>query len=465
MRVGVGVPPKGARGSGIANVVSAMTTEPWIGLAPDGRPTERVIRAWSVDEAGTTVRLKIRNDVRFHDGTLLTPQIAAEVMHATFSAPAPESASYAAVRSVKATGDDTVELQLSEPNSFLLTDLSLASVTLPEEKAEAGAFQVVTADDKQKKFDLKAFPSYYRGRPALDGIVVTQYPTQRNAWAALMRGDIDMLYDIRREAVDFVKAETTVQTYSFERPYANLLVFNVRHPVLKNVEVRRALSESLDKATLVAEGLRGRGRPADGPLVPEHWAYSPPAHPYVFNPAAAAARFEAAGLPVRAPKSGRMPSRFAFTCLVFADDTRFERLALLVQKQLANVGVDMTLQPVPQNQLMTRLPAGDFDAFLLEVAGRSLSWLDRFWNSRDNSFFDSGYTAADKAIERVRLARSEEQVRAEVADFLQIMHDDPPAVFLAWQETTRAVSRKFEVSAEPGRDIVPNAWSWRPAAR
>ena len=39
-----------------------------------------------------------------------------------------------------------------------------------------------------------------------------------------------------------------------------------------------------------------------------------------------------------------MPSRLSFTCLVFNDDSRFEHLALLLQRQLADVGIDMRLQ-------------------------------------------------------------------------------------------------------------------------
>jgi hypothetical protein len=44
------------------------------------------------------------------------------------------------------------------------------------------------------------------------------------------------------------------------------------------------------------------------------------------------------------------------------------------------------------------------------------------------------------------------------------MHDDPPAAFLAWQATSRAVSTKFDVAPEENRDIITNAWLWRPAA-
>jgi hypothetical protein len=44
-----------------------------------------------------------------------------------------------------------------------------------------------------------------------------------------------------------------------------------------------------------------------------------------------------------------------------------------------------------------------------------------------------------------------------------VLHADPPAAFLVWQATSRAVSTKFDVEAEDNRDIFVNVWQWRPA--
>ena len=76
---------------------------------------------------------------------------------------------------------------------------------------------------------------------------------------------------------------------------------------------------------------------------------------------------------------------------------------------------------------------------------------------------NTGYKAADAVLDRLRGAASDEQVRASVADLLRVMHDDPPAVFIAWQTTARAVSNKFDVASEPNRDILSNVWQWRVA--
>ena len=458
MRIGVGAPQASSRGSGASFVVQSLTTETWLTMLLDGRLGDRLVSRWSWDDSHTVLSLTLRKDIYFHDGSQLTPEIAAKALQK--SVKGQEYPSFSSITSVTTTGDDTVTLVLAAPNSFLLSDLSLTSVTLPtDENIGTGPFQIESTSEQQTV--MKAFPKYYRGAPRMREIDLNTYPTQRKAWAALMRGEVDMLHEVSRDAVEFVEAETTVNTFSFPRTYYIPLVFNVRHPLLQRAEVRIAINEALDRAAIVRDGMRGHGRPAEGPVWPEHWAQPPGSQGFVFDPDAAQRRLDNAGLPLKAGADGT-PLRFSFSCLLFANDTRFYKVAVLVQKQLADVGIDMKLVPVPQKQLVTRLTAGDFDAFIFEMAGRSLSWAYLFWRS-GQGWVDSGYTAADPVLDRIRAARSETEIKTAVAELASTLHRDPPAAFLAWQQTSRAVATRFDVAAEPNRDIFTSIWQWRPA--
>jgi peptide/nickel transport system substrate-binding protein len=366
---------------------------------------------------------------------------------------------FLSVKSVAVTGPNDLELHLSEPNAFVLTDLAGVSPRKADsEDIGTGPFKLTSRDEH--KLVLSAFPSYFRGRPGLSQIDVVPYSTQRSAWAALMRGDIDMLYEVSRDAADFVGAESTVRTYKFDRPFSIALVFNVRHPILKNVAVRKAINEALDRATLVHDGLNDRGSAAGGPVWPKHWAWPKDAPRFSYAPDDARRLLDEAGLKAPGNGAGTMPSRFSFTCAVYAEDSRWERIAMLVQKQLADVGIEMKLRPLKATELSEALAKGNFDAFIFEFFGRSLSFTYDFWH-HDGTFFDSGYIAADGPLDRIRKARSDGETRAAVADLARVMHDDPPAAFLAWQATTRAVSTRFDVVAEPDRDILGSIWRWR----
>jgi ABC-type transport system substrate-binding protein len=460
MRIGIGAPPR-TSGFGSSALVSILSSDPWLTSRADGHPGERIATGWTWDPDGLSLHLRLRPDVSFHDGTPLTAELAAESLRESMTKGVALSLTDATVKSIDADGDAGVVIRLKERNSFVLPDLTGVTVLRPhQEGIGTGPFKIVSTEGNTTR--LVAFSHYYRGRPALAGVDVTNYLTQRSAWTALMRGEIDMLYEVSRDAVDFVQAESTVRSYTFLRPYYIPLGFNVRRPIFKDPRVRQAINLALDKNAIVRDGMSGRGTVADGPIFPQHWAYTPPPR-FSYQPGDARKLLDAAGYPARSSTSGTGPIRFTFQCLVFADDPRFERLAVILQKQLADVGIEVQLVPLKLRELATRLKHGDFDAYILEGAGRSLAWVYEFYRSRPGRPIDSGYYAADASLDRLKAARSDDEVKAAIADIARVFYGDPPAAFLAWQEQTRAVSTKFNVAAEDNRDILTNLWQWRAA--
>ena len=186
------------------------------------------------------------------------------------------------------------------------------------------------------KARLAAFDDYYRARPKIDFLEIEGFEEQRASWAALMRGQIDAVHEITPTAIDFVQAEgqTNVNTFPFVRPYDVQLLFNIRHPILKNPAVRQALSYAVDRQAINRPRVESSSTVAEGPIWPFHWAYSTAQKTYTHNTEAATLRLDSAGLKVtRSSAPGRMPSRFRLGCLTLANDARYEKIALILQKE------------------------------------------------------------------------------------------------------------------------------------
>jgi ABC-type transport system substrate-binding protein len=281
-----------------------------------------------------------------------------------------------------------------------------------------------------------------------------------------MRGQIEMVQEVNRESAEFLEGASRVKVYPTIRPYYIPLVFNVRHPILKRVEVRRALAEAINREEIVEQAMRGRGRVADDPVWPYNWAYNPAERKYSFNPNAARVRMDAAGLPMRPPSTlGGMANRFSVRCL-FWNDPQYERIALLLQRQLGEVGVDLVLEGLDQAELGKRIGSGDFEVYLyLMASGKSFDWTYRFWHSPADGpgYQDSGYTGVDAVLERLRRVRPDAEVRAAVADLRERFYEDVPAAFIAWPETARAIDVRFDTGASTDPDVFANLWKWRPA--
>ena len=68
---------------------------------------------------------------------------------------------------------------------------------------------------------------------------------------------------------------------------------------------------------------------------------------------------------------------------------------------------------------------------------------------------------ADDALEALRSSESDASTQRAARDVQRILHEEAPAIFLAASQDARAVSRRFEVPDEPGRDVVETLWRWR----
>jgi peptide/nickel transport system substrate-binding protein len=200
---------------------------------------------------------------------------------------------------------------------------------------------------------------------------------------------------------------------------------------------------------------------------PYHWAYDRSIPSFGFDPDEARRLLDEAGYPVKETPDG--PVRFRLKCLLPSDVAQFEGFALFIQKNLHDVGVALDLEPVTTRTLIGRMGPGDFDTFLFEMANaRTLSWPYRFLHSaRDGApvLLDWGYQGADAALDRIRHASNDDEIRAGVGALQRALYDDPPAVFISWDERSRAVSRRFQVPARPGYDVFTSAllWQWKPA--
>jgi ABC-type transport system substrate-binding protein len=468
LRIGIAVPPTGTAGSGVGGFINNFVSDSLVGIGWDGRPVDRLVADWEWSANELELKLRVRPNLKFHDGTAIDRAYFRQSLETILKAPQTPgtNVSYQSVTAVELdpTTEDRVVIKLSRPEAFLLTDLANSTLPHPTNpQIGTGPFRTVTREPKAR---LAAFDGYYRGRPKVDFIEVEDFEEQRAAWVALMRGEIDAVHEISPNAVDFVQAQgqTVVRTFPFVRPYYFQMVFNVRHPELKKAAVRQALSYAVDRQAIIDIALNRQGTVAEGPIWPFHWAYSTAQKAYTHNTEAATLRLDSAGLTLaRKPKSGQMPSRLRIRCLTVAKEARYEKIALVLQKQLYEIGVDMEIETLPGKELVGRLFSGNFDAVLIErTSGRSLAWTYLTFHSSQSP---SGYTAADGVLERLRRTTSDAGVRTAVSDLQQIFHDDPPAIFIAWPKVARGVTSKFEVPEEGGRDVMSSIWLWRPAGQ
>jgi peptide/nickel transport system substrate-binding protein len=469
---GVAQPRLGASADGSTSRVAALLERSSLlrldrACRPEPALAERVI----VDQTGRTCSLTLHRGLTFHDGTPIDAAAIAALVTSALDrrgriGPPPGLLDVGRVDAVDAL---TVRILLSQPSPLLPEALAGLEVRGGRDgDSAAGPYQ--RASEGPGAIEMVAFAGHYLGRPAIDRIVLRSFESPRTAWAALLRGEVGLLYEVSPDSVAFVEPSRAVQVRSFLRPFVYLVGFNTHHPVLRRQAVRHALSIAVDRERLIRRVLDGRARPAFDPVWPLHWALDGDAPVRGFDRDAARRSIDREGLVIRPTRerADGPPSRFAFTCLVPAGIPLLEALAVAVQRDLFDVGVDMQLEALPLEALGLRLASGDFDAYLLDMNGFGLSWTYRLWHSATaKPFIDSGYAGADAALDRIRHASGEHALRQAVNETRRVFREEAPGLFLCWVETSRAVSRQFALPPGRERDVLLSLprWQLAPASR
>jgi peptide/nickel transport system substrate-binding protein len=127
------------------------------------------------------------------------------------------------------------------------------------------------------------------------------------------------------------------------------LLINNEHPPLNDLAVREALDRAVDKQALVDTVTFGLGEVANS-YIPKGTLFHAdnPLRPH--DPERAKAMLAAAGA-----------SELKLTYLLDAGNEVAEQTAVLMQQQLAKVGVELNLVTVDPGQIYPMLVAGDFD--------------------------------------------------------------------------------------------------------
>jgi peptide/nickel transport system substrate-binding protein len=454
-------------GLGLDQLISILTLEglTQVNVSIDGRARPRLAESWTWENNGLRLRLNLRSGVAFHDGTAFTSAIAAEALSRAIARPGNRALypSLSDITAVHADGDRQLILELSRPSAFLPEELDLP-LEVGEKNSGTGAFRLASRDPSGTV--LERVDGYYLGTPPIRQIVIRPFDTLRQAWAGLLRGEVDMVTEVPPEAVEFIRNEE-VQVISFARSYQFLVAFNSQKPPFTSSAVRRALNATINREVLIKNVLGGQGESATGPLWPRHWAYDASIPPFSFDPQGAVSSLEAAGfrIPPTAGTPDSVPARLRFTCLIPQDFSLLERVGLEVQKQLYDVGVDMQFEVVTFQEYNSRIRDSQFDAVLVNlISGPTFSRPYIFWRSARESkgmnFFGYENVETERLFQVLRTSMNEAAVRSATSRLQRALLEDPPALFLVWEERARAISRNFRIVEAPGRDPLHTIWRW-----
>lgn len=286
--------------------------------------------SWEVSPDGLKYTFKLRQGVKFHDGTDFNAD-AVVFNFKRWSDPKSEfkfegdSFDYydsqfgpdgsRVIKDVKAIDANTVEFTLANPQApFLqniaMTSFGIASPTAVKEKKEnfknepVGTGPFVFKEWKRNdSITLEKNPNYWKpGLPKLNKVIVRSIPDNSARFNALQNGEIDIMEDLNPDDLSVLESKSDLQ--KIDRPPFNLayLGFNLKKKPFDNVKVREALSHAVNKQGIIDAFFAGQATPAVNPMPPTLWGYNDSIQDYDYNLDTAKQLLAEAGYPNGLPE-------------------------------------------------------------------------------------------------------------------------------------------------------------------
>lgn len=412
-------------------------------------------REWAWEDAQRKLTLRIRSDVRWHDGTPLT---AEDVAWTVRTAANPEYGyrsprDFSAVREAVARDSVTVEFRFSEPVAaglepfirlpilprHLLGSLGPAEFRQAEyHRAPVGSGPFKFAGrrpDGSFQFDRwDGFPPEL-GQLFLDRIVLRAIPEATTLLVELETGSVDLCVTGSALA-EKVQGSSRLQLFALEPAAIQVIYLNTRHAPLNDARVRRALSAAVRRSDIAAV-TSSLARPARTPL--------PSTSPWLDralgqpddDSALAVSLLESAGWTAKAADGPRRDAAGQPLRLTLLAPQQLEAPVTALQAHLRRVGVALDLRFMEWAAYVATIlnPNTRPDAMALGSYPDRLVYpdlYDQLHSKAPRNLSSYSNASVDSAIERLRTPLPPEERAGLYREIQRRVAEDAPILYLVY---------------------------------
>jgi len=411
-------------------------------------------------EGGKTIIFLLRDNVKFHDGKILTAADVKYTFDELFKSTSYQSSAFfetvggnkvAHIISIEIPNTKTVNFVLSRAslkNQFLS---NLVSIPIIPEGSIArqstkpigtGPFKFLGFNEEQNIVEFQANPDYFEGAPTVQHLRVKSVTDAASLQAELQSGTVDVApitYNLPPDILKSLEQNPKLKVEKFNGANIDYLGFNTKSPVLKQVKIRQAIAYGIDRQRIIDELLLGRARIAHSILPAGSWAYFEGAK-YNFNP-------ERAKQLVRESGYENEPIRLKIS----AGNAAVIQYAQVVQSSLRAIGLNVEIEVLEANVLRKQLTFGEFQMNAGRWIGgnqdpiflKDLFWSGAIPGEKLTCCNRSRYTnlGFDKIIEQASNAADRERAKSLYAEAQKIVSNDLPLLPL-WYPAYTVVSNK-----------------------
>ena len=450
----------------------------------------RLATSWDFSPDGRRLTFRLRPDARWSDGLPIT----AEDVRFTFTAQKDPRVGWTDmelkdfIEDVEVVDPLTVRFVFSRVYPYQLMDANDGHIVpahafgkVPFERWRTAEFEpgLVTGGPfrlaghtPQQTIILERDPAYWGApHPYLDRLVFRVLPEIGSQLGQLLAGEVQLVPVVPPAEAARIQGNPDLRLVEFPSRTYGLVFWNNRDPLFADRRVRRALSLAINRKALVDTVFHGHARLSHGPVLSSMWAYNDALPPLPYDPEPAGdllaqASWRPAG---RDATLRRGAKNFGFDLLYPAGNAMRQQMALLIQADLARVGIRVRPVQVEFTSLIARLESGDYEAVIWAWTEATKVDLIALWGTpRENEATDNYLGYSNPEVDRLIAAAREETDGAKAKALFDraqaLIVEDQPVTFLYEANQLVGVSRHLRGADINAASVYFNVadWYWDP---
>ena len=380
----------------------------------EGNLNDAVAESHSISEDGKVYTFKLRNGVKFHDGTTVTAEdvkYSIERCAGINGDGTPLVEAFSNVDKVEIPDESTIDIYLKEPDTEFLAYLTVAIVPEHVEDLEAdpvgtGPFHYVSRSP-QENIVLEKFSDYWdtENQAYLDKVTFRIVKDSNAVVTNLKSGTLDMYARLSSTQTAQLAEDSDFTIYDGGMNLVQALYLNNAVEPFNNVKVRQALCYAANRQEVLDMIADGKGTIIGSSMFPAFGKYYVPELSERYNQDIEKAK--------ELLKEAGYPDGFELTITVPNNYQQHIDTAQVLVEQLKAIGVTAKIQQVEWDSWLSDVYADrNFQSTVVGVdaaylTGRAL--LERFTSTSSKNFINYSNEEYDKLYQQVKTSTDEEE--------------------------------------------------------
>ncbi|WBU54528.1 ABC transporter substrate-binding protein [Paracoccus sp. SCSIO 75233] len=351
--------------------------------------------SWEVSEDGLEYTFKLREGVKFHTTEFFTPtrDLNADDVIFSFTRQGDAESEYHAmtpaasyeyfnsmsmpdlITSIEKVDDLTVKFTLSRPEAPMLANLAMSFASIMSKEYADQLIEAGTPEQFNQQpvgtgpFKFLAYQKdavirytrndeYWREPAAIENLIFAITPDASVRYQKLQAGECHVMPYPNPADLEAMRENPDINVVSREGLNVGYMAYNTQMPPFDNPEVRKALNMAIDKQAIVDAIFQGAGAVAKNPIPPTMWSYNDAIEDDPYDPEAAKAALEGAGVTDLSMKIWAMPVQRPY-------NPNARRMAEMIQADFSEIGVNAEIVSYEWGEYLERSKAEDRDGAVL----------------------------------------------------------------------------------------------------